>query len=169
MGDRSAYVELLRDPRWQKKRLKILERDGWACRLCGDAKKTLSVHHRYYAKGIDPWDYEDDSLVTACDACHEILDERRRALVHAIGLIPIIEDERMLAYVNARVGLQVEGRWLVPVGSLEAAIGVATAVYGIPYETVRAAVVGGVVNVADLSSAEAEKYAQSLGSGGEPA
>jgi hypothetical protein len=67
-----TYQEKLRDPRWQKKRLQILERDGWACRLCGDKEKTLHVHHVHYDSRADgPWDYPDTSLVTLCCECHE--------------------------------------------------------------------------------------------------
>ncbi len=31
----------------------------------------LVVHHRYYTKGSEPWDYPDHVLVTLCQACHE--------------------------------------------------------------------------------------------------
>jgi len=65
------YSDLLRDPRWQKKRLKILERDNWTCQGCGDKKSTLNVHHCYYENLRKPWDYPDSSLVTLCEDCHE--------------------------------------------------------------------------------------------------
>jgi hypothetical protein len=66
-----AYADLLKDPRWQKKRLQIMERDKFTCRSCGDTKTTLNVHHAYYEKGKMPWDYPDESLVTWCEECHE--------------------------------------------------------------------------------------------------
>ena len=31
-----GYSEKLKDPRWQKKRLEILERDNFRCQYCGD-------------------------------------------------------------------------------------------------------------------------------------
>lgn len=43
-----TYYEMLKDPRWQKKRLEIMERDEFACRDCGDKESTLNVHHTYY-------------------------------------------------------------------------------------------------------------------------
>ena len=43
-----SYKKLLKDPRWQKKRLKVLERAGWACEECGDTKTELHVHHTFY-------------------------------------------------------------------------------------------------------------------------
>jgi hypothetical protein len=67
----SNYYAKLKDPRWQKKRLEILSRDSFTCRLCDDKESTLHVHHIRYAKGADPWDYPDDCLVTLCESCHE--------------------------------------------------------------------------------------------------
>lgn len=65
------YSELLRDPRWQKKRLEIFELDGWRCRRCESKKDTLHVHHLYYIKGKMPWEYDNSALVTYCEECHE--------------------------------------------------------------------------------------------------
>jgi hypothetical protein len=65
-----TYSEKLRSPLWQKKRLQILERDGWACKSCGTTTKNLQVHHIVYARR-DPWDYPDDSYQTLCSSCHE--------------------------------------------------------------------------------------------------
>ena len=65
-----TYKEKLKDPRWQKKRLKILERDHFSCHLCGDDQSTLHVHHKYYERG-EPWDIDDLGLVTLCAECHE--------------------------------------------------------------------------------------------------
>ncbi len=66
-----SYGQLLRDPRWQRKRLEIMGRDDFKCRLCGDAGNTLNVHHLWYRRGADPWDYPDTALVTTCEGCHE--------------------------------------------------------------------------------------------------
>lgn len=64
------YSEVRRDPRWQKRRLEIMERDGWRCQHCGAKDKTLNVHHKGYAKGLMPWDYAGFCLVTLCEDCH---------------------------------------------------------------------------------------------------
>jgi hypothetical protein len=66
-----TYSEKLKDPRWQKKRLEIMERDGFACQQCGDEKSTLSVHHAYYVSKREPWQYPNWSLSTLCNECHE--------------------------------------------------------------------------------------------------
>lgn len=66
----SDYNEKLRDPRWQQKRLKVLERDGWKCKACGSKTIELHVHHINYVWGGDPWDASDDDLVSLCSECH---------------------------------------------------------------------------------------------------
>lgn len=64
------YSEQLKDPRWQKKRLEILNRDEFKCVQCDDDKSQLHVHHVYYLKGKYLWDYPDFLLVTVCKTCH---------------------------------------------------------------------------------------------------
>ncbi len=66
----SAFWEKYKDPRWQMMRLRIMERDEAACRGCRAKDKTLNVHHSYYTKGADPWEYPEASLVTLCEDCH---------------------------------------------------------------------------------------------------
>ena len=68
-----TYKEKLRDPRWQQKRLRVMERDGWTCKVCGDKSTTLNVHHKRYQKGAEPWEYGDEKLMTICEACHHSL------------------------------------------------------------------------------------------------
>ena len=72
-----TYSEKLKDPRWQKKRLHILGRDEFKCRLCNDDKTTLHVHHKYYKPDTDPWDYEDVDYITLCDPCHKKAHNRK--------------------------------------------------------------------------------------------
>ncbi len=74
----SDYREKLKDPRWQKKRLTILDRDAFTCRQCGATTKTLHVHHLDYIHGRAPWEYPDGALVTLCEACHEIEHETQQ-------------------------------------------------------------------------------------------
>lgn len=72
------YSEKLRDPRWQKRRLQILERDRWTCQSCGSTDKTLHVHHSCYVDGYEPWDSNPDTLVTLCLDCHFCEPEKQR-------------------------------------------------------------------------------------------
>ena len=86
-----SYSEKLKDPRWQKMRLKILERDGWCCRICRKKDKTLHVHHLQY--GDEPWETEDRYLITVCADCHEEFATKRK------------NAEKELAIVLAWIGL----------------------------------------------------------------
>jgi 5-methylcytosine-specific restriction endonuclease McrA len=70
-----TYAEKLKDPRWQKKRLEVLNRDGFACTECGNKTETLHVHHLYYITNRDPWDYPNWALRTLCSECHEFENE----------------------------------------------------------------------------------------------
>lgn len=69
-----TYADKLKDPRWQRKRLEILERDGWKCRRCGEKTKTLHVHHVAYLRGKAPWGHPDTGMLTLCHGCHEIAE-----------------------------------------------------------------------------------------------
>lgn len=66
-----AYWQKLQDPRWQKKRLEVFERDGFKCRSCCSGTDTLNVHHLYYVSKRDPWDYPLGAFKTLCKDCHE--------------------------------------------------------------------------------------------------
>lgn len=81
-----TYSEKLRDPRWQKKRLRILERDEWKCCACSATEKNLQVHHLVYYKGNNPWDYSDDTLQTLCNDCHESRQEHADNAANALRL-----------------------------------------------------------------------------------
>ena len=65
---RKTYSEKLRDPRWQRRRLEILERDGWTCQHCDETDKTLHVHHKWYDG--EPWESQDEALEALCEDCH---------------------------------------------------------------------------------------------------
>ena len=56
------WHSLYRDPRWQKKRLEVLERAEWCCEWCGDSERELQVHHGYYEGNKKPWEYPNKSL-----------------------------------------------------------------------------------------------------------
>jgi hypothetical protein len=59
------------DPRWQRKRLEIMQRDAFSCVSCGDSSSTLHVHHKRYQGEL--WDSPVDDLETLCESCHSAL------------------------------------------------------------------------------------------------
>lgn len=65
------YASQFKDPRWQKFRLKVLEKDGFKCTSCGDGESMLHAHHLYYISKRKPWEYPIDSVLTLCDSCHD--------------------------------------------------------------------------------------------------
>lgn len=83
------YKKRLLDPRWQKMRLEILNRDEFTCQSCGDSESTLHVHHRYYISGNMPWEYSPKALITLCYSCHDMetqeLNNSKQRLIRALS------------------------------------------------------------------------------------
>lgn len=77
----TTYAEKLKHPKWQKRRLEILQRDGFKCQLCGDVNTTLHIHHTGYRK-VDIWDYKDEELITYCEVCHAVVEYFKDDLRH---------------------------------------------------------------------------------------
>lgn len=92
-----TYTEKLRDPRWQKKRLQVLEAATWRCEDCKCKDKPLEIHHCYYIRGLEPWQYGGDLLMCLCETCHEFRQGREEAMHVSLGqvlrAIPISELE----------------------------------------------------------------------------
>lgn len=74
---REAYLKKFKDPRWQKMRLEVFDRDKFTCQSCYETERTLNVHHLYYEYGKDPWDYPAEALLTLCEVCHTAETEAR--------------------------------------------------------------------------------------------
>jgi 5-methylcytosine-specific restriction endonuclease McrA len=79
-----TYAEKLKDPRWQKKRLEVMERDQWKCKKCNCSKSTLQVHHKTYEYGIDPWDYQDINFITLCENCHKTVEYEKSLFTETV-------------------------------------------------------------------------------------
>ena len=68
------YEDLLKDPRWQKRRLEIMQRDNFTCQHCGNGLNDgvpLNVHHIRYRRNLMPWEHDDADLTTLCEKCHK--------------------------------------------------------------------------------------------------
>ncbi len=81
------YMTLLQDPRWQRKRLEVLNLDRWACSGCFKTNINLQVHHGYYEADMAPWEYPVDALFTLCDVCHERAEKAKKEVVKSAGRI----------------------------------------------------------------------------------
>jgi hypothetical protein len=71
-----TYLEKLKDPRWQKKRLEILNRDEFTCQFCFDKESTLHVHHVKYSN--NPWDINNQYLLSLCFDCHQSVENVKK-------------------------------------------------------------------------------------------
>lgn len=94
----SSYQQKLLDPRWQKKRLEVMELNGFECQSCGSTTDTLHVHHRQYLKGREPWEYHWGQLECLCDKCHK--DEHRNLEDLKISLSWCGHTEEVIGFVR---------------------------------------------------------------------
>lgn len=94
----AEYSDQFKDPRWQRKRLEIFERDGWSCQSCGDAESTLNVHHMRYLGNLDPWDYPNDLLITLCEECHKREGDERPGVEEA--LLGVLREKFLLPEIK---------------------------------------------------------------------
>src|SRR4051812_4223006 len=68
----SQYTRQLSDPRWQRKRLEIMQAADWKCVRCDCDDMELHVHHAEYHDDKKPWEYEDKFLLCLCSDCHTL-------------------------------------------------------------------------------------------------
>ena len=95
----SSYQELLRHPKWQRKRLEIMQRADFKCERCGAEDSMLAIHHSYYEKGCSPWEYPDSSLHCLCEKCHDFAHSLTTALNKKMAVLSMIQRETLLGYV----------------------------------------------------------------------
>ena len=105
----SWYAQQLKDPRWQRKRLEILNRDEWACVNCGSKDKTLHVNHKRYERGKSPWEYPDSLLETLCEDCHATATVLRRRVMDMLGRLDSETEAQVLGYIEGLAWMHDEG------------------------------------------------------------
>jgi 5-methylcytosine-specific restriction endonuclease McrA len=108
MATRKTYWEKLRDPRWQKRRLEVMQRAGFKCETCHDDSTTLNVHHKIYRKGAEPWEYADSELMCICEPCHEAATNSKKSLDEALAILDWWQIPIVAGYAK---GLYVGGCW----------------------------------------------------------
>lgn len=97
-----TYAEKLKDPRWQKRRLEVLEAAGWKCQACKATDKTLHVHHNFYRTRTHPWDYPNHAFLALCEQCHQSAECQRQELLQCIE--NIYESKSSADFVGAVIG-----------------------------------------------------------------
>lgn len=121
-----TYWELLKHPLWQRKRLQVMERAGFKCQSCGTGEVTLHVHHQYYERGKNPWDYPDASLRCLCENCHEDAQLNMTLTHRALGIMDPYWSEQLYGYING-LNATVDLTLLIQVASMDMARGIADA------------------------------------------
>ena len=122
------YTKLLQHPKWQKKRLEVLERAGFKCERCGAEEQQLHIHHWYYRKGKKPWEYEDRVFCCLCHTCHSAVRQAKGIMEEQIAefgtllfdAVTSFADEaycRMVAWREAGVGYWSNAKDSAPGGS----------------------------------------------------
>lgn len=110
-----TYKEQLADPRWQRKRLQILERDKFTCQYCLDTTTQLQVHHRRYDKTFQTlaWEYPNHVYQTLCKDCHKAISEHIEEYgnVGEFATLRIKHNDmpdRLIVYSNGKVIIPIE-------------------------------------------------------------
>lgn len=80
-----SYTQKLKDPKWQKKRLEVMNNQNFECSNCGADDVPLHVHHGMYIPRTNPWDYPDTMLHCLCEECHSSTETVLHKLRIAIG------------------------------------------------------------------------------------
>lgn len=128
----TSYSDRLKDPRWQRRRLEILNRADFACETCESSDKTLHVHHKLYRKGAMPWEYDDHELEALCVDCHDNTEHWRSLLAAAVARLDTCDLETLVGFAEGMVAYNAIVRsyessrsetW--PVRSYEHALGLA--------------------------------------------
>ncbi len=123
-----TYADKLKDPRWQRRRLEIMQRDNFRCVKCGDDKNTLQVHHKEYIMDCDPWRYDDDYLSTLCMHCHQEITDFKVSGIEEFDSIELYKTYRyesgeylLFIFITDKIYLSIHhddgsvtGRYMLP-------------------------------------------------------
>lgn len=103
----NEFFAKYKHPKWQEKRLKVMDEAGFKCLICGDKDSTLNVHHISYLKNRDPWEYENNELVCLCEGCHAEMHATEDRLKEALHLYKVFSYqtvqglEELIGYLTA--------------------------------------------------------------------
>lgn len=105
------YLDQLKSPKWQKKRLDILNIRGFKCEKCKSEDEQLHVHHRFYIANRKAWEYDNDVFQVLCHICHEIehkkedinkrIDSKWIYLIAQIELLTYDEYDNILSIIQS--------------------------------------------------------------------
>lgn len=96
------YAQKLQDPRWQRVRLEVLDREDFTCEWCQATNKTLHVHHGYYQKGLEPWEYNTNTLHCLCEDCHPEVQALTTEAHHLFASLSHASFDTVLGFLRYR-------------------------------------------------------------------
>lgn len=111
------YSKKLSHPKWQKRRLERLSEENFSCQICNNENEELHVHHLYYDKDKDVWEYPNKALIVLCKTHHDyehsiemdvkndLFDSFKRAGFTNSSLLHIIIGLRAMKYQPASPNL----------------------------------------------------------------
>ena len=73
---------------WRKLRGRALRRDGYLCRECRRYGRHVEATTAHHAWPVEDWPEYSQSLwnlVALCDSCHELMHDRHRRQLTALG------------------------------------------------------------------------------------
>lgn len=98
-----TYQEQLKHPKWQQKRLEVLEANEFTCSSCGSKDKQLHVHHPRYKKGAKIWEYEDGELECLCVDCHSQDHEIMELINDGLAQLGYSSKMQLLGYLDSMI------------------------------------------------------------------
>lgn len=110
--NKKSYSEKLKDPRWQKKRLEILNRDNFTCLLCSDTETELHINHLQYSG--EPWDAPNDCLETLCKDCHKLkhyISYEASRIGKTEKILKTIKTDRHILYLSGDGSICIVFKW----------------------------------------------------------
>jgi 5-methylcytosine-specific restriction endonuclease McrA len=100
---------MLRDPRWQKKRLKILEKNKFQCFECGNTERELHIHHCWYEHQLKPWEYHDSCYLVLCKECHLTRQDLEYKIKTKLADLRIHDLESLCEFLDIAPAIGVDG------------------------------------------------------------
>lgn len=155
----TTYWELLKDPRWQRMRLEVMQRANFQCESCGRGNVTLHVHHTYYEKGHKPWEYDNAALRVLCEECHSCIEANIQEVRKLIGKLEDFEIAHIAAYIRAYVTRYAPLDSELQLGDYHEVAAIANA-YSIRTGDVEHLAVRGLVSVGALDAERRRRLAQ---------
>jgi 5-methylcytosine-specific restriction endonuclease McrA len=90
---KKSDAEQRRDPRWERKRLEIRQRDDCTCRDCGTTGHELQGHHTFSHRGLAPWEYPGWVMICLWEPCRAWGTKITNALLRVWGRFSITDGQ----------------------------------------------------------------------------